>query len=233
MKTLYFKIIFIFALLLNCSFALAEGDVSRFSDYRNFFGSSLMGADGRTGINFSYSYRLTDQLMIGTTLTFATYGTNSEGGDLVAGQYYKEKFEVKSNSYDFNATYFFQENGYARWGWLVRGAVGKADHSVTAGWGRYDKDPGFFIVGDGKRLQESFEVKDTFNSVFVRAGLYYQFVWGFGDESRLGHVLELGGSFTHNDKEMSFGYVKPNGDVTSYEAKKDFAVAEASYKIAF
>jgi hypothetical protein len=206
---------------------------TEFASHKTYFSSGFRTSLFGSGLMFGYQRLITPRLAIGGSLSGTTGTVDSEGGDLDNGQFYKDKLETKTTTLDLLGTFYFRENGYAKWGFFLRGGVGHAWNRAVAGWGRYDRDPGFFIIGDEKRLRESGEVKAEWDSTYARLGAYYQFLWGFNSYNRLGHVLELGVSGVANDKEKTLSYVKPNGN----EYKKDTGsfgpLVEITYSLAF
>ncbi|MGE4133930.1 MAG: hypothetical protein AB7F86_20000 [Bdellovibrionales bacterium] len=202
------------------------------ADHDHFFRSGIRAFDG-AALSFGYGYRFGGQLILGTDFSVGQKEDNKSGGSLDNAQYYKEELKYQSTKLEANATIFFRENGYGRWGFLLRTAVGHAWNSGRAKWGRYDRDPAIFIFGDDKRLRESQETNKKWESTYARLGGYYQFVWGFRPEARVGHILEIGAGAMIYDTSRSLSYVKPNGEKTDLEISKAGPVAEINYSIAF
>lgn len=203
------------------------------ADHRNVFTSGLRASELGSGLTFSYQRILGGHIALGTSFAGTADNNDREGGSLDLAQYYKEELNLKSFMADLTATYYFRENGYGRWGFLLRGGIGHAWNRATAKWGRYDRNPSVIIIGDEKRLRESGETSMKWQSTYARLGAYYQFVWGFKPTSRLGQVLELGigGIITDQDKVLS--YTKPNGEEINREIPNSAGMAEISYSLAF
>lgn len=204
------------------------------ADHRNIFTSGLRGSELGSGITFAYQRILGSHLALGGSFAATSNNDEDHGGSLDVGQYYKEETKLNSTSIDLIGTYYFRENGYGRWGFLLRGGVGHSWNKATAKWGRYDRNPAVIIIGgDDKRLREEGSVDSTWGSTYARLGAYYQFVWGFKPTSRLGHILELGVGGIQTDQGKNLSYVKPNGEYSERKVRDSAAIAEISYSLAF
>lgn len=208
-------------------------DEAGYADHNVFLGSGVRSAAFGTGLFVQGGFLVTDQLLLGSSLFYGNNSDDKSGGSLDNAQYYDESFDVKTTTADLNATYYFRENGYARWGFLMRGGIGHAWQRGIAKWSRYDRSPAFIIIGSDKRLRESGEVRKDWDSTFARLGAYYQFLWGFKKHNRVGHILELGLGGIAFDTGRELSYSKPNGDSRTKEVSRVSSVAEISYALAF
>lgn len=202
---------------------------------RNFFMGSGTRVAQTIGMSVFYHVKITDQFMIGNSLLYGVNNDEDSGGDLDSAQYYKDEYELRQTMLDLNATYYFREHGYRLWGFLMRGGFGHSWNYARNKWGRYDRDPGFFIWGDDKRLRESSERKNSFNTTFIRLGAYYQFAFNFNSMKRtaVGHVLEVGAGVIHHDRGYESAIAKPNGTVDREEFHRTSALVEVNYSLAF
>jgi hypothetical protein len=210
----------------------APEEKTEYADHTNFIGSGLRSVLV-SGFTLTYARPLTDQLLIGTSLMHGWWSDNRDGGSLDTAQYYSEEANLQTTMIDINASYYFRDHGLKRWGFLVRGGVGHAHSKAKAGWKRYDRDPGFIIIGDDKRLLEEGGVSYEWGSTYARLGGYYQFVFGFSPTSRVGHVLEIGAGGVLFDSKRRLAYTKPNGHRYDHDIPNTIAMVEFTYVLAF
>jgi hypothetical protein len=202
---------------------------------RNYFGVRLLSFNG---LSLTYSYRVADQLLVGVAASSGSFtrGDSRGGeGDLNSGQYYAQDAHISMQAEEANLTYFFRDEGYKNFGFLVRGGFGLARGEMTGKYYRYDQDPGVIVIGDGKRLQETGpEVRNSFTTPYARAGGYYQFVWRRHSESSIGaHILEMGGSVMAFQNPPSISILRPDGARREVVADKYSPVFEVAYSFVF
>ena len=203
------------------------------ADHRHFFSSGLRGSAYGGGPTFSYGQRLNGRLFLNGTFFFGQLSESTSGGSLDNAQYYETESKRKSTMFDVGLTYFFRENGIARWGALLKAGVGHARTTIKSEWKRYDRDPAFIVIGDEKRLRESESDDASFDSTYARLSGGYQFLWGFYPGNRVGHVLELSAGVLMGDREAKVGTVQPNGESASAELERVSALFEIAYSVAF
>ena len=200
--------------------------------HKNYFGVRITSNPGG---GLFYNRRLSDKWLLGIAGSLGqTLDNSSEGGNLDAGRYYKDEFTVKTKFIELDTTYFFRNQGYKRWGFLVRGGVGYEDRQAYGKWTRYDRSPAWLIFGDGKREQESNETRADWSSAYARAGGYYQFMWTRSTEALIvGHVLEIGLSGLVEARRGELSYKKSDGSIVSKSSQAVEPVAEISYSFVF
>jgi hypothetical protein len=91
----------------------------------------------------------------------------------------------------------------------------------------------FTFFGDDKRLRESGINKKEWESTYARVGGYYQFLWGFHEGNRVGHVLEIGLEAIQFDQSRKVGYTKPNGESKDHDIDSTAASLGLTYSVAF
>lgn len=218
----------LFVLLCLGFSAYADG----FADHNNIIGSGVRSVIGY-GPSVNYSRRFTNQLYLGASFAMFWDNRSSSGGSLDTAQYYRDEYSLQMSMVDLNATFFLRENGYAKWGPLLRAGLGHAHTKARGWWGRYDRDPAWIIIGDDKRLLESREDVKEWDSTFVRAGAYYQFVWNFHEGARVGHVLEAGLGAAYFDARRTISYTRADGAYFSRDVRNLNPVVEINYYLAF
>jgi hypothetical protein len=229
-------------LTLTAGFAQAHAETQTLSakvdtgvaDHTHFFNSGLKATSLGAGLTLGYSYRLNGHVLVGLGAAHYEDSDSSEGGSLDTAQYYKDDYKLKTTNAEVNTTFFFKEDGYGKWGFLMRGAVGHSWQNAEAKWGRYDRNPAFIILfGDDRRLREEGTSKKEWQSTYAKAGGYYQFLWGFHEGNRVGHVLELGAEVLQFDQSRKLGYTKPNGQSKDHDVQSTVAALQLTYSIAF
>lgn len=205
---------------------------------RNYFGFGLQGVSSELapgfGYNFYFAHRLADQLTLGAAVSGFGGGKDSAGsGDLIAGQFYKDHAEYISTTAEMNATYFFRDSGYKRFGFLMRVGTGIEWGRINGYFKRFDKDPGFF--SSGERLQESGPTQQlTFARGFLRLEPAYQFLWAPLHGTHIGgHTLELATSFMVSDSLPTMLYTRTDGVVTEVKAPRWISAFKVSYIMVF
>lgn len=223
------------------SFAATEGTIEITSprpefkpaEHTHFISSGIRIANYFSGLTLGYSYRVNPHWLVGIGGSMGNQNESIEGGSLDTAQYYKDEFTFDTQMAEVNSTFYFRENGYARWGFSMRGGVGHGWHRAEGKWGRYDRDPGWITIGGDRRLREEGLEKKVWGSTYARLGGYYQFLWGFKDGDRVGHVLELGLETFYFDRAGKVSYTKPNGDEESYDIASTTAAFQIQYSVAF
>ncbi len=205
---------------------------SRFAEHVNYFSVGPSLADAGFGISLGYAIKLSPQLKLGIQFSSAQGSRSAEAGNLDAAQYYKDNFAQNATLSALNLSFYPRDEGVSRWGPFIRASVGYARMKTIAGWGRYDRDPGFFSSGN-KRLVEHQSSDKVWGTVFTRLGAYYQFAWNFSEAARVGHVLELGGGLHSLSNVETITYTKPNGVTVNNHPEYASAFGEVHYVIAF
>lgn len=213
-----------------------ESEEEPIDHHPNYFGiSGFMGTG--VGLIVYYSHKLSGRWLIGAAQSISLGGyrvKDVEGGDLDSAQYYRENVELQTYLTEVNASFYFRNNGVKRWGAFLRGGVGYANMKAKAHWGRYDRDPAFIIIGDGKRLRESGENTADWSTAYARAGVFYQFLWKTKkDHAVVGHILETGLSTFMRMRDASVTYTKSNGEIVTENADPTSFVFEVGYKFVF
>ncbi|MGE0632660.1 MAG: hypothetical protein AB7O96_09645 [Pseudobdellovibrionaceae bacterium] len=235
---------YITLILLFSGFALAADDVDSSSPppqpepEPKFEGHTHRISNGfhlgtLAGVSIFYAQPVESQWTVGARLSTGRQLDDKRGGDLDAAQYYIEENVEEVSMAEVNASFYFRENGHGRWGPFIRGGLGYSQHKMKSEWKRYDRDPGFFIIGDEKRLLESEDFEESWSSPFFRLGGYYQFAWGFHSESSVGHILELGINGLYYANKKTVEYTKPDGKTSSFSSASPAFNGEISYTIAF
>jgi len=224
-----------FAQESTSTISIPKPATSVYAPHKNFV-EAFTAAGDRTSFALGYSRALTSRILVGTTGYLGAEHTSSQSsGDLDKAQYYSDSFIDSTNRLELNSTFFFRENGYARWGFFVKAGVGHAWSKAKAEWKRYDRDPAWFHFGsDDKRLRESSRTDREWESTYGRLGIYYQMTFNFHPTSPVGHVLHFGfNSVQMDQKNKSVGYTKPNGESYSKTAPDSLAEVEAGYTLTF
>ncbi len=204
-----------------------------YAHHNNYFSIGPVSTELGTGLSLGYAMKVTSQLKIGIQFSSLQGGHRSEGsGDLVSGQFYKENYYHTTQMSSLNLSYYPRDEGVSRWGPFMRAQVGYAKVRSTAGWERYDQDPGFFNGGKERKIEDKSYDKD-WGTIYSRLGAYYQFPWNFGEGARVGHVLELGLGINSLAQTESISYVKPNGTTVENHPGWASPFAEVNYSIAF
>lgn len=210
-----------------------KSEVKSVDDYKNYFGNRLM-VYGGGDYGLSYSRRFTPNFALGLMVALGGYSNTKEGGSLDQAQYYKDEQRRQQSMVELDGIYYFRENGFKRWGFLTRAGVGYADRKVDATWIRYDRDPGWFNIGDDKRERERKEMTFDWSTGFARVGGYYQFAWMRSRPGALaGQILEVGASAFMPFKPGSFEYTKPNGNVFREQENSVIPTLEVVYSLVF
>jgi hypothetical protein len=203
-------------------------------DHTNFVGTGFYAPGKDAAVTLSYARLITGQLLIGVTGMTGNDDDSKQGGSLDNAQYYMENYEYKSSKAEINSTFYFRDQGYARWGFLLKGGVGHAWNKAKATWERYDRDPAVFrIFGDDKRLRESGGQERKWESTYARLGAYYQMTFNVHPTSPVGHILQFGVAGMKQDQSKKIGYTKADGGTVSRKIPDSSVGAELSYSISF
>lgn len=203
-------------------------------EHNNFFNTGIIGIEKGAAVSLGYARPVSGQFLIGAMGIWGSQGGDDhEGGSLDNAQYYKEETSSSSNKAELNGAFYFKEQGYARWGFLMKGGIGHAWNKAKGTWKRYDRDPAWFRIGDEKRLRESGGEEIKWESTYARLGGYYQMAFNFHAGSPVGHVLQFGVVGLATDQERTIKYTKPNGEQYSRKYGEPSLGGELSYTVSF
>jgi len=98
---------------------------------------------------------------------------SKEGGDLQAGTFYVESAKWSAQLIKVDSRYYLTEPFNLPKGYSIGGSFAFVSGETEYSWGRYDNDPAFIIIGNGRRLQAAGGNKEAFQSSLIQIDTKY------------------------------------------------------------
>lgn len=174
--------------------------------------------DLNSGLSYIvYEKQLNNHLRLGAGIGKANMDVSYyEGGQLSNGSYFRENSRLEGQTIKLAARYFTSDSTNAKSGFNLKLDLGYIQGNRIYNFNRFDADPGFIIIGDGKRLQESGETTEKFSTLLVGPSLNYQ--WAFEMQGNIPYfALNLGAGFNTFTNTTEFKYLKKSTNTSENE----------------